>query len=221
MIRTRMLFFILLFLYKTSYATDLPVRVFTSADKTKPLLFYISGDGGWNGFSISLVQSLNQQGFTVIGLDAKAYFWNRKTPEQAAQDITALLMQYSNQWHQNGIVLIGYSLGADVLPFIETRLPGAIVQHVKKTLLLSPSERTDFEVHILDVFTSEKYSYNVMEEINKWNKPVTIFFGADEDSTYKKNLTSKTAHVVLLAGGHHYSSAIDTLTTQLVHEMMH
>lgn len=219
--RTRILIVLLLVLCKVATAAELPVKIFNGTDKTKPLLFYISGDGGWNGFSMSLVQSLNQQGFTVIGLDAESYFWTRKTPEQAAQDVTSLLMQHSSQWNQNGMVLIGYSLGADVLPFIQTRLPQALVQHIQKTVLLSPSERTDFEVHLLDAFTSAKHAYPVMDEINKWQKPVTIFFGADEDSTYKKALTSKTIHVITVAGGHHYSSAIASITTLIAKEIQH
>ena len=217
--QTRILFLFLLLLSKVSFAADLPVRVFNSADKSRPLIFYISGDGGWNNFSTSLVQGFIQQGFPVIGLDAKAYFWDRKTPEQATQDIVALLMQYNNLWKTNGIVLVGYSFGADVVPFIQARLPVSVVQHVSNTLLLSPSERTDFEVHVLDMFTSSSHSFDVMAEINKWNKPVTVFFGADEDSNYKKALTSKTARVVVLAGGHHYSSNMPLLTKELLASM--
>ena len=216
--QTRILFLFLL-LSNVSFAADLPVRVFNSANKSRPLIFYISGDGGWNNFSTSLVQGFIQQGFPVIGLDAKAYFWDRKTPEQATQEIAALLMQYNNLWKGTGIVFIGYSFGADVVPFIQTRLPVSVVQHVSNTLLLSPSERTDFEVHVLDLFTSSSHSFNVMAEINKWNKPVTVFFGADEDSNYKKALTSKTARVVVLAGGHHYSSNMPLLTKELLASM--
>src|SRR5438309_9001508 len=159
--------FALLFLalHSATIAADLPVHFLSSTDKTKPLLFYISGDGGWNKFSTSLIQSLNQQGFPVVGLDAKTYFWDRKTPEQTAQDVAALLLQYGKEWQENGLVFIGYSFGADVMPFAQTRLPKTILQHLKTTLLLSPSERTDFEVHLLDAFTSS-HSLPVMEEIN-------------------------------------------------------
>lgn len=196
-------------------AADLPVRFFGSADKTKPLLFYISGDGGWNHFSTALVQSLNAQGFPVMGLDAKAYFWDRKTPEQTAQDVTALLQQHSSEWSTNGLVFIGYSFGADVLPFIQTRLPKNVLQHLKITLLFSPSERTDFEVHLLDLFISSQ-AFPVMPEINQLTKPVTIFFGSDEKTDYVKAVTSKKVQVRTLTGGHHYNNDAALLTQQLV-----
>lgn len=216
-----MLGLLFVWLHSAAFATDLPVRFFSSADKTKPLIFYISGDGGWNAFSTSLVQSLNGQGFPVVGLDAKSYFWNRKTPEQIAQDVNALLQQYSNEWKDKGVVLIGYSLGADVVPFVQTRLPKNILPYLKTTLLLSPSERTDFEVHLLDAFTSSSHALPVMAEINQLTKPVTIFFGSDEKTDYAKAITSKTVHIVTLDGGHHYNNDASTVAKELVNAMAH
>jgi len=207
---------LVVWLHSAAFAADLPVRFFNSADKTKPLVFYISGDGGWNNFSTSLVQSLNQQGFPVVGLDAKAYFWDRKTPDQTAQDVATLLQQYSAQWEKNGVVFIGYSFGADVMPFVQSRLPKPILQSLKTTLLLSPSERTDFEVHLLDAFTSSSHALPVMPEINQLTKPVTLFFGSDEKTDYAKAITSKTVHVITLDGGHHYNNDGATLAKQLI-----
>ncbi len=54
--------------------TVLPLSMYTSADTTKPLIFYISGDGGFNKFSTSFMEALNKQGYAVAGLDAKDYF---------------------------------------------------------------------------------------------------------------------------------------------------
>ena len=64
--------------------TSLPLSLYASTDTTKPLIFYISGDGGFNKFSTSFMQSLNKEGYAVIGLDAKDYFWNKKKPQEAA-----------------------------------------------------------------------------------------------------------------------------------------
>jgi len=37
----------------------------------KPVLFYISGDGGWNKFSNAFIQNLNGKGYEVVGLNAR------------------------------------------------------------------------------------------------------------------------------------------------------
>lgn len=208
---------LLFLLHHAAAATDLPVRFLNGADAKKPLIFYITGDGGWNSFSTSLLQSLNQQGFAVAGLDAKNYFWNRKTPEQAAHDIAGLLLRYSNIWSQRGLVFIGYSFGADVMPFIQARLPKNILQHLKTTVLLSPSEGTDFEVHLLDIL-SDRGRFRVREEINKLTSPVTLLFGAGEKPD-DANILSKNVHIITLAGGHHYNNDTKTLTATLMRSM--
>jgi len=213
-------FALILALQPFAVATDLPVRFLSSADKTKPLVFYISGDGGWNNFSNALLQSFNRQGFPVVGLDAKTYFWNRKSPEQTAQEVASLLEEYHAEWRQRALVFIGYSFGADVMPFVQTRLPKAILQHLKATLLISPSEHTDFEVHLLDLFSgSSRDSFDVMEEITKLTQPVTLFFGADEKTEYAKPLASKGVAITTLAGGHHYNNDMEALTTELIKHM--
>ncbi|MBI1782277.1 MAG: hypothetical protein HYR66_13080, partial [Sphingobacteriales bacterium] len=90
----------------------LPVKIVTSnKDTTKPVLLYISGDGGWNKFSTTLIQQFSDAGFPVIALNAKSYFWERKTPRQAGTDIQALLNKYVKEWKRNKIVLLGYSFG--------------------------------------------------------------------------------------------------------------
>ena len=79
-------------------------------------MFYISGDGGFNKFSTSLMQNLNRQGYAVIGLNAKEYFWKKRTPKEAAGSIESVINESALK--QKNIVLIGYSFGADVAPFM-------------------------------------------------------------------------------------------------------
>src|SRR5216110_2529670 len=109
--------FFSLCLVSSSQKTVLPLSFHSNADTTKPLIFYISGDGGFNKFSTSFMQSLNKEGYAVIGLDAKDYFWNKKRPQEAATAIEEVLNGSNKEWKKKNIVLIGYSFGADVSPF--------------------------------------------------------------------------------------------------------
>ena len=128
--------------------TSLPLSMYNSTDTTKPLIFYISGDGGFNKFSTSFMQALNKQGYAVIGLDAKDYFWHRKNPQDAATAIEADINEVNGKWKRQNIVLIGYSFGADVAPFMLTRFSNGLAGKVNHLILLSPSSKTDFEIHV-------------------------------------------------------------------------
>jgi len=46
--------------------------------------------------------------------------------------------------------LIGYSLGADVLPFMASRLPSELLNRVELIALLGPGTEVDFEFHLTD-----------------------------------------------------------------------
>src|SRR5437773_12386720 len=74
-----------------------PLALYSNADTTKPLIFYISGDGGFNKFSTSFMDTLNKQGYAVIGLNAKEYFWNKKTPQEAANAIESAINESNKQ----------------------------------------------------------------------------------------------------------------------------
>src|SRR6476469_114455 len=107
-----------LFLFMTSkiVAQDLPVETFHSNDPNKPLIVYLTGDGGMNKFSKSFVQQWNSKGYPVVVLNIKSYLWGGKTPDKAAADAAGMLRQYLSGWKRQQAVLVGYSLGADILP---------------------------------------------------------------------------------------------------------
>ncbi len=198
-------------------ATSLPLSLHSSADTSKPLIFYISGDGGFNKFSTSFMQILNKQGYAIIGLNAKDYFWSKKKPQDAANAIEAAINEANKQWKKKNIVLIGYSFGADVAPFILTHLSAALIPKVNHLILLSPSPKTDFEIHVLQMLGWGKNSgESVSSEINKISKPVTIIVGDDENEFPFSELTIKNKQVIKMPGGHHYDGDVSALCKQIV-----
>lgn len=53
-----------------------------------------------------------------MGLDWLRYFWNERTPHSTAADVDRIVQHYLAAWEKKEVVLIGYSQGADVLPFV-------------------------------------------------------------------------------------------------------
>src|SRR6266496_322282 len=200
--------------------TPLPLSLYSSPDTLKPLIFYISGDGGFNKFSTSFMQTLNKQGYPVIGLNAKDYFWIKKKPAEAASAIEAAINESNKQWKKKNIVLIGYSFGADVAPFILTNFSATLAGKVNHLILLSPSPKTDFEIHVLQMMGWGKNSgESVSAEINKISKPITIIVGDDENEFPFSQLIIKNKQVVKMPGGHHYDGNVNALCKQIVSQI--
>jgi type IV secretory pathway VirJ component len=213
----KLLVLLILFSTRSLFAQNLPVTPYKGSDPTKPIIFYITGDGGWNSFSTSFVQKLNRQGFSVVGLNSKSYFWSKKDPQKAASDISTVLQQYLVTWNEKKLVLIGYSFGADVLPFIGRRLSKAIGDSVVSFVLMSPSTKTDFEIHVLGMIgIGGNSGDSVPDEVNRLSKPVLFVTGSDETDFPFKKLTLKNYTLVKLAGGHHYDGNVDEVVKQIV-----
>jgi len=196
-----------LFLFlSTALAQDFPVREWTAATHDKPLIFYITGDGGFNTFSTNLCKSLNDKGYDVFALNAKSYFWNKKTPEQTATDINNFLAQKIAGRKNQHVALIGYSFGADVLPFIVSRLSKNIDESIITSFIMASSGSTDFEIHWSDIFGgNKKRSMDIITEINKLSgENIVIINGSDEDALALDKISLKKYTHEVLPGGHHF-----------------
>jgi type IV secretory pathway VirJ component len=167
----------------------------------------ISGDGGWYGFEQSIADNLALTGIPTVGLDSKKYFWKRRTPEETAIDIAKALNFYSKEWGREKFVLIGYSLGAELVPFILNRLPNEMKSRVKSAVLMSPATTTDFEIHISNMLGmgNKNNTYNTINEIiNIKNVPTLIIFGDGEKTQIPEMLAGKGVVIRKIPGDHHY-----------------
>jgi len=195
-----------------SQASNLPVKEYAYGSST-PYIFYISGDGGFNAFSTDLCIGIQHAGYSITLLNAKSYFWNKKTPEQAATDIGSYIEKQLKNRKNQGLILAGYSFGAGIIPFIATRLPDSLKRNLKAVFLLSPSASTDFEIHWLDMIgRSKKRDMNVVEEINKMGQQKTVsIFGSEEKDFPLNQIKLKNFSHFIISGGHHFDGHIDIL----------
>jgi type IV secretory pathway VirJ component len=202
-------FLLFLFLSVKSFSQTnkdaLPVSVFKGGDSSKPVLFYISGDGGWNKFSTAFVQNLNSKGYEIVGLNAREYFWHKKNAKQTANDMSAIIASHMKMLKNKSFILIGYSFGADVMPFVISHSQAGIMDQLRHVILMSPSAKTDFEVHLSELLgVGSSSGDSVPDEINKITQPVLFVFGEKEDDFPIKNISIKNYKTEKLPGGHHY-----------------
>jgi type IV secretory pathway VirJ component len=209
-------FLVIIFSFFTANAQGLPLQYTDHSDTTKPLIVYISGDGGMNSFTNSLIRSLNKRGYAVLALDSKDYFWHKKEPQQFAFAMTQAISTYLKNKKRNNFIVLGYSFGADVAPFLTTRFPSSLNTKCKDVVLLSPSPNTDFEIKVLDMLGwGSSKGKNVANELNKVTVPVILFFGKDENNFPINEITIKK-QVVVMEGGHHYDNNVDDLAGNIV-----
>jgi len=187
-------------------AAGLPVQEWPGGND-KPLVIYISGDGGLNDFSKSLCAGISSKGYPIAAINSRSYFWDKKTPEQTASDINNYVTTKLKGRASQQVILIGYSFGADVTPFVVNRLDSNLSGKLQSVILLSPSGSTDFEIHWSDLWgSSKKRSSDVVAEINKMkvNRLITIFGSSETDFPVS---AIKVSHYYnyRLTGGHHYA----------------
>jgi type IV secretory pathway VirJ component len=111
------------------------------------LAVLLSGDGGWAVTDKGLSDRLAKGGIPVVGWNALRYFLHRKKPDQVGRDLERVLRTYLPLWHKEKVILIGYSFGADVMPFMVTRLPPDLADKVSLIVLMSPTGTADFHFH--------------------------------------------------------------------------
>lgn len=199
----------LLLLAVRIFPQDIPV-VLTKpkhqADKV-PCAFLISGDGGWYKFEQAIADTLAGYGIPTIGLDIKKYFREKRTPESMTADVINILKRYDPVFQKERILFIGYSLGAEILPFIISRLPDNFKQRIAMYVLLSPAATTDFSIHIADLMgiQSRYDTYRVVDEIKKnTGIQALCIFGSEERTTVPTTLKTIGIHVAVIPGDHHY-----------------
>lgn len=185
---------------------EFPVTEWNS-NSDKPVIFYISGDGGFNNFSKTFSQELHRHGYDVFALNTKKYFWHKKTPLKAAQDTESYLKQITKDRKNKKVIIIGYSYGADVAPFIYNRFDSDFQQNIQNLIIIGPSKVNDFEIHLEEYIAGQQeYGFSVVREINKIrNVPFTLVVSDLEYKYFPINeITLKDFQFLHLSGDHHF-----------------
>lgn len=198
------------------------VEVSATGPENQYLAVIVSGDGGWAGIDRDIGNSLAADGVPVVGFNSLQYFWNRRTPEETAKDIETVIQSYLSAWQKSKVVLIGYSLGADVLPFIVNRLQPEIIRKVSLVVLLGPGQDADFEFHIGEWvgLTYGKTLRPVLPEAEKIKEIKTLcIYGEEEKDSICKNLKSSLARAILMKGGHHFGGNYSAIAEVILREM--
>jgi len=202
---------------------DLPlVEVPARAAGRRQLAVMISGDGGWAGIDRQLADDFAAHGLSVVGLNSLRYFWSPRTPDGAARDLERILTHYLQAWQKEQAVLIGYSLGADVLPFMAARLPSDLRAKIGLIALLGPSRETAFEFHLSDWMGagSRARQYPLLPEIEKLQGLRTLcVYGEQESDSLCREALPTSVIKISLGGGHHFGGQYEFIAGDIFQAM--
>lgn len=109
------------------------------------LVVLLSADGGWARLDEELAARLAAAGYPVVGWNSLRYYMTPRTPEVAADDLSAVMRAYERKWGRRKVLLVGYSMGADVLPVVTGRLQPGDRAHVAGIVLLGLWADAEFQ----------------------------------------------------------------------------
>jgi type IV secretory pathway VirJ component len=194
-----------------------PGAVPPDALRTDSFAIIMSGDGGWAGLDQDVAAALSAKGIPVVGLDSLRYFWTARTPDGLASDTDRMIRYYLAHFGKQRVLLIGYSQGADVLPFAVNRLPADMHARVALAGVMGMSDHALFEFHLSSWISDSKSGPATMPEITRISGiPVLCIYGADESDSLCPRLDPKKFIIVKLKGGHHFDGDYANLARQIL-----
>ncbi len=189
---------------------ELPLKIKFNGENNTPLIFHITGDGGMVRFDLKMLREYQNNGFSYIGLSSLKYFITGKTPEKIAHDIIPVIRHYSEEWNKETIVLVGFSFGAEIIPFLHNRLSTEMKQKVKLVVLLTPAKTSQFRIRLRDMIGMDKKKepYNVADETAKIKSSrVLAVFGKEEKPSLKETPKQPNLKIALIKGGHGFNDS--------------
>jgi type IV secretory pathway VirJ component len=165
----------------------------------------LTGDGGWADIDRRVSAGLADRGVPVVGWSSLDYYWTPRTPDGAASDLARIIDHYASAWKRSRVIIVGYSFGADVAPFLVNRLSGTARASVSHVALLSPSDQAAFEFHMTSwLGGGSNPHYLTLPEINRLSMPVICVAGADEADSACRHAHNPLMKFETVGRGHHF-----------------
>ncbi|MFI5317378.1 MAG: AcvB/VirJ family lysyl-phosphatidylglycerol hydrolase [Myxococcota bacterium] len=200
--------------------SDLPlIEIPAEGPESDLFAVVLSGDGGWASIDREVGGALARHGVSVVGFDSLQYFWTRRTPEDSALALGRVVSHYLGAWHKARVALVGYSRGADVLPFMASRLPAELRARVALVALLGPARSVEFEFHLSDWIggSSGEDALATGPEVAKLKGlKLLCVFGRDEGESLCRDLDASLATRDERPGDHHFGGDYEAIAQRIL-----
>jgi type IV secretory pathway VirJ component len=188
--------------------SDLPlIELTTRARAGNMFAVMLTGDGGFAALDRGVSNELVAHGVPVVALNTRPYLSRRRTPDGAGSDMIRLIRHYLAQWSMEKVAIVGYSRGADMAPFLVSRLPPDLKQRVAIVAMLGLSNRVNFQFHFKDIFVESRRPNDLptlpeLEHIRGMN--LLCIYGVDEKDSGCRDAPPGLMKEMMRNGGHHF-----------------
>ncbi|WP_291123016.1 AcvB/VirJ family lysyl-phosphatidylglycerol hydrolase [Empedobacter sp. UBA7620] len=199
----------------------LPLKIWENKNETKPILFYLSGDAGLGPFSKSICKNLYQKGYDIYALNSKVYFWHERDSKKTAEILAQFLEEKLKHHKNQEVVFIGYSFGADAIPFIINQFPTKTKNRIHQLILLDPYETADLEIHYKNlIFENVSGKWNTIPEINQLPNLHLSIILSDYGKNYPFNkITLTNKNIISLGCNHHFNRNYQKVTETIIKQL--
>lgn len=199
----------------SSWLVEMPPR----EKKGDVFAIILSGDGGWRDLDRQIGRNMRDRGIPVLGFDCLNWFWKRRSPEEVAAELDRVIALYARKWETPRVALIGYSFGADVMPFAWNRMAEESKARVVLISLLAFARDAAFEIKVGDfIGFSRPSALPTAPEIPGLPPAlVQCVYGADEEKdTACTAFQGTPAQIIRTSGGHHFDEDYSALAERIM-----
>jgi type IV secretory pathway VirJ component len=204
----------------TPRASTLPLSFFApvgaDAHVTAVLL---TGDGGWAELAKEVALGLAAHGIGVVGFNSRAWLSEPRTPQATTDAIVVAIAAARARWPADRLVLVGYSRGADMAPFIATRLPAPLRSQLSGLAVFGLARAASFEFHLMDLVkdTPRATDLPMLPELEKLRGVrMRCVYGLEETDSGCRDAPADLIVRDGRPGGHHFDRNIDALVAHVL-----
>lgn len=185
---------------------SLPLRELPADGAGRAFAVVLTGDGPTGGTGKRVAADLAAHGVPAVVWQSLRYYWTPRTPEEAARDLDRVIRHYAGRWGKDRVVLVGYSMGADVLPFLVNRLPPETRARVGGVALLALAHDAVFEFRFRQWWgTTDAPRRATRPEVERLaDLSVVCVWGRGDDKAACPAMGTAPMRIVELGGGHHF-----------------
>jgi type IV secretory pathway VirJ component len=200
---------------------DLPLIELPSSQSGEMFAVFVTGDGGWRRIDDAIATRLRAAGISIVGLDAPRYFRTQRTPDEIGCALERIIRTYRLRWHRASVIVIGYSRGADVVPFMMNRIEPELLPSIRLVALLGLEPSVEMRYHpIWSLFTilrRREPQFDVKPEVERLReRNVLCVYGEDEGDTLCPQLDARHFRVKRFSGGHHFDGRYDEVAQSIL-----
>lgn len=196
------------------------------ANRARPqdrhVVIMLTGDGGWRRIDVRVTNRFRDQGMPVVGFLTPDYYRVRRTPEEAACALDRVIRHYREAWKCDRVVIVGYSRGADILPFILSRLAPDVRSSIDLVALLGLEPTIDFlyRPNWIPGRATKEPQYPVLPEIEKLSGyPILCFYGEKEKDSLCHALDPRKYTLVGEPGSHHFGGNYVAIADDIINSL--